>query len=514
MFIVFATYQNCSSGFSAQVPGTSSLGGPTLSGDGHFVDLNPFKASGDPSLSFGSDFTAYLSKAKITNLQASAKWLSNGRIAIDRDGAFASSIAKPTEELLFSATDPKFQQVNTYYHIDNFLSDLSTDGSGPATAPLVHIDTHCKGTDAANNAYFEPSTMNICLGSATVNGTVAWGANDADVSVHEFGHSINHALSSTDILDSSLSLSTLDEGISDVWAFLKNFNPHIAAWYGQAMLQAMGKPPTDFRGLRDLTLTPSFPDYLYGMWHEDSIGISTVFFDLHKNHGIPASNLRRLASRVLSDLQAGNTFAEVVRYMIQESTAVSIDPNVVQTAFSARGLYRKDGLTTLTVPAANGVFIIDNHYFDPQTFSQKGNCNGALDVGETALVVVNLANSATTSIGTVRAQLSEAPLSPGVTILPGSDEATYLRFNASRRFVESLVPAAVDTTTHRLNTYLAGFFITGNSAGTYTFNLRLTAFNSIDTSPVTKTVPVTITVGSVAPLTALCPGNGEEGVWP
>jgi len=513
--IIISVYQNCSSGFSTQVvPGNSSLVGPTVSGNGHFIELNPYKASGNPSLPFSTDFTPYLTKAKINNLLATASGLSNGRLVIDRDGAFPGSIAKSSEDLVFSANDPKFQQVNTYYHIDKFLSELAQQGTGPTTAPLVRIDTHCKGADANNNAYFEPSTMTICLGSATVNGTVVWASNDADVSVHEFGHTINHSLSSTDILDSSLSLSTLDEGLSDVWAYLSNLNPHIASWYGQAMMQAMGKPTTEFRGLRDLTTIPSFPDYLYGLWHDDSIGISTVFFELHKNHNAPASNLRKLASRVLSDLQAGDTFAEVVRYMIQESTAAGIDSNLVQAAFTARGLYRKDSLTTLTVPATNGVIIIDNHYFDPGTFSQQGNCNGKLDVGETALVVINLANSATTSIGTVRAQLSEAPLSPGVSIQPGSDEATYLRFNASRRFVESLVPASVDTTTHRLNTYLAGFFVSATTAGTYTFNLRLTAFNSMDTTPVTKTVPVSITVGSVAPLKALCPGNGEESVWP
>ncbi len=514
-FIIMVNYQNCSSGFSTQViPGNSSLNAPTVSGNGQIVELNPYKASGNPALPFSTDFTPYLTKVKLSNLQSSAASLTNGRIAIDRDDAFPTSIAKPTEDLVFTATNPKFQQVNTYYHVDKFLSELALDGAGPATAPLVHINTHCKGDDATNNAYFEPSTMNICLGSATVNGTVVWGSNDADVSVHEFGHSINHALSSTDILDSSLALSTLDEGLSDVWAFLNNSNPHIAKWYGQAMMQAMGKPTTDFRGLRDLTTTPSYPEFLYGMWHDDSIGISTVFHELHKNQAVPASKLRKLASRILSDLQAGDTFAEVVRYAIQESTAAGIDSNLVQSAFTDRGLYRKDSLTSLTLPATNGVLIVDNHFFDPKTFTQQGNCNGKLDVGETALVIVNLANSATTSLGSVQAQLTEAPTSPGVTILAGSDEATYLRFNASRRFVESLIPAAVDTTTHRLNTYLGGFFVTGNTAGTYTFNLSLTAFNSIDTTPVTKTIPVSITVGSEAPLKALCPGNAEETVWP
>lgn len=532
---IAGVYQNCSPGFaptqdmqfmkasslgptptpapsSTPAPGATPTATPANGVPAKIVDLNPFKASGNPNLPFNTDFTPYLTSTYLQNLQMSAGYLTNGRVAMDVDEAYPTGIAKPTENLALAATNPKFQQVNAYYHIDRFLVGLKNDQAGPASAPLVHVDAHCKGK-ASNNAFFDPTEMKICLGSAVVGGTTVWGSNDADASVHEFGHSINHAVSSTDILATTADLGALDEGFADVWAYLNNDNPWIAAWYGKAIFLATKLDTTNFKGLRDLTSVPSYPDFLLGERHDDSVALSSIFYELRQK-GIPVSKLRRLVSRVLSDLQAGDDFGAAARYMLQESAGVGIDATLVHSALSARGLYRKDDVSALSLASAGDVLIIDNHFLDTATFRTKTNCNRQLDRGETALVLVNISNSSATALGSVAAKLSLAAATNGVEIPAGGELGSFLRLNASSKYLASLIPLSQNSGIHQINTLFASFVIYAKTAGTYSFNVNLTGFDSQDTTPSTKTINFNLTVGTAANLDSPCPGGGEDAVWP
>jgi hypothetical protein len=525
VFVAFV-YQNCSPGFTS-VPVMSNNSSsvapiptptppspqPSPTADNtpfaaNVLGVNPFIAANNPNLALDADLNSFLTSTHLQNLLTNVNYLSNGRVALDIDDAFPQQIASPSGSLVFNATDPRMPQVSSYYHVDNFVQALKTEGVGPTTAPLVHLNAHCQnGASSTNNAYFDPQTMQVCLGSATIpGGFVAWGSYDSDVAVHEFGHSVNHATSTTDILSSSADLGALDEGLADTWAYLHNGNSSIADWYGLAIYKALGISTTNFKGLRDLTLVPSYPNYLDGERHDDSIAYSTVIYELNKK-GASIPNLHKLSIRVLSDLQSGDDFDNIASYMIKESSASGVDTTALTTALQARGLYRKDDVSQVTL-AASDVAIIDNHAFSSAQVG--GNCNKQLDVGETAIVVLNLGSPAA-SLGAVKVRLSSAAGS-GITVSSGANTANYFRINSGSKFFNGL---PTNTQLRHLDTIYAAFLVRGDTAGSHALNVSLTGFDSMDTTPSTKQITVNITVGTAATMTTACSSASlEASVWP
>jgi len=397
------------------------------------------------------------------------------------------------------------------------VSSLNQLGVFPSTYPLTHVNAHCTDSDAENNSYFDPSINSLCLGYSTINTFTGWAAFDADVIVHEFGHSINYAVvSDGDLLSSTQDLWALDEGVADLWAYLQNGNPYIAQYFGYVLTKAItpNSPSlTNYKGLRDLSVVPSYPDSIEGEAHSDGVMISTVLYDLHQA-GIPIDMLKKLTIRVLSDLQTGDTFADVMSYILEESANLQIDITTVQAALTARNLLRKDSVSGLSLLPAK-IFVIDNH---ASSIQAKGNCNGKLDAGETAILYLDVQNDNST-LGTVATRLTTNAPANEVSVLSGADYGWYIRFNPNSTYLQSLPSSAqtVGSSAYFEHLFYSSFAIKATAAAagkTYQFTLQTLGFNSVDASPVLGAINFSIPVGSVANIAVKCPGAGENSVWP
>jgi hypothetical protein len=502
------SFQNCGKGFKAvtvQSTDASSVLDTKLGPPGAIIPLSPYASVNNTNIPFNYNLSAFLINKPIQHLKPGDK-LTNGIAIIEASDAFPDQLANPNDSLMFDGGDPRLQQVNAYYHIDELVSALSVGGVLPTNYPAVHVNSHCNlGASSRNNAFFDTQEKKLCMGySPQSDGFNVWSANDADVLVHEFGHSVNHTASTDDILGSNSDMGALDEGFADVWAFLANSNPYIANWYGKAIYTSLGASVANFKGLRNLTTVPSYPSYLVGEIHDDSTGLSTVFYALVQA-GVPRAKLRQLAIRVLSDLQSMDSFGSAAKYMIQESAALGISTDVVRSALNLRGLFRKDDLAGLNV-TGTGVNVIDNHAY---SVMKNGNCNRAMDVGETNLVVVDLQNTGL-ALGTVVGRLSTLADPAAIKIEAGGDLGSYLRVNAASSFINSVKGKSQ----YRTQLLYSGFLITANAAGTYQFTLAVKGFDSIDEQPSTKTLSFSITVGTGANIVGTCGTAAEEAVWP
>jgi hypothetical protein len=509
VFILLLGFQNCGKGFQAAKAKTDSSESARTA-EGQILPFDPYQDSGNPALPFTTDFTSYMKKAVLTDLDFSANFLSNGQVELDVNGAFPNDLTKPADKLDYAESDHHFYQVNAYYHVDGFLNHVKSTGIMPAQYPLVHVDSNC--TQIQNNAYFDPTTRTVCLGSAKIGSFDAWASADADVIVHEFGHSINHSTSTDDILSSSTDTEFLDEGFADLWAYFRNGQAHFGTWFGKALYTALGLDLTGFAGLRDLTTIPKYPDNLVGEMHVDSPTISTVYYELQQD-GVASDTLLKLMSHVLTDLQAGDSLDIIVGYVQQEATALGISSAQVTAALNRRNLLRKDNPSMLSIPSGK-IFVIDNHLFT----GQSSNCNGQLDANETAAVFIDLSNAGP-SLGYTFVQYSMVTQTTDVTIVTGGDTGAYSAIKNGLTYLNSLPAIQLPPTDGQsLWHVIAPTMIVqaGANAGgkTYNFQVKIYGYDTNDMTPFTATLPFSLTVGTAAVQTANCPGNGEDAVWP
>jgi hypothetical protein len=517
ILFVFATaFQNCGPAFkSAGKPSSSEFGSGVNVAS--VLKLNPFDGGNPDSDEVSVDFTKRVTRVSVSGLQPDAAYLTDGKFKIDRDTAFPDQIAKPGSALIFPVTDPRFRQANVYFHLSQFTRSLATNGVFPSEFNLLTADAHCEDDDGGNqvyqsNAYYDPSRDLLCMGVADIGAFRAWASNDADVVVHEFGHSVNHQVSSTDILSSTMDLGALDEGLADFWAYSQNGNPYIGRWYGSAIYEASGSRVRPFMGLRNLSGAVNFPAGRTGEKHLDSTVISTVFKGL-EDKGVSKNTLQVLGVRVLEDMQIMSTFSETLNAVKAEGAALGIAPATIEQVLNDRKLLRKDDVNQLRLAAAKPVYVIDAH--DIPGFQENGNCDGALDAGESAVLYMNLENTGL-ALGTVQARLTTAVPAAQIEVIPGAQEGTYTHFLANTSYASMMFGNKGDQTylTALLYAAFAVKVKAGTPAGNYDFNLQLTGMDTVDAAPVTKTIPFTLTVGADPNVAGKCAGNLEGAVYP
>lgn len=516
LLLLLIGFQNCGPAFkSAGRAGSSELGSGLNTGS--VLKLTPFDGGDPDSEELSVDFSKRVQRVGIANLISTQDFLGNGKFKIDRDTAFPTKMASPRASLQFPASDSRFRQVNTYFHLNNFVKSLVDNGVFPTDFNLLTADANCVDDDGGrlpylNNAYYDPSRDLLCMGVAEVGPFKAWSSNDADVIVHEFGHSINHQVSSTEILGSTLDLGALDEGLADFWAYSQNSNPHIGKWYGAAIYEASGLRVRPFTGLRDLNSVPNFPLDRTGQRHQDSRVVSTVFKGLAQR-GVNKNTLQKLGIRVLENMQIMSTFAEVINSVKSEGAALGIPAATIEGVLNERKLLRKDDVNQLSLVAERPVYVIDSHDFPG--YQENGNCDGGLDAGESAVLYMNLTNTGV-AIGTVAARLTTAVPAAQIEILPGAQDGTYTHFPANTSYYAATLGSRTSPT-YLSSLIYAAFAVkvgAGTPAGDYDFTLELVGMNTVDDTPVRKSIPVTLTVGLDANVAGKCAGDLEQSVYP
>jgi hypothetical protein len=479
------------------------LNGPT-SISLNFFNENPRTSSGNLALPFNSNLiTGYTVPGALSGLTGNCN-LEDDRFSILSDTLFPSHLLNVnSSNQAFAPTSPEFQQLNSFYYAGKLKALMSSLGADLSTLGKVRLDAHC---NYANNAFYSPSAKAVCLGYVDEGGgKKVWAADDADVVVHESGHSMNHTLASTSILNSSGEAGAVDEAIADYWAFTVQNNGQLAEWF----LGALGASY-----IRDATQNHPYPSSVVYEIHADGRAIGEILWDLRSGANLGKATVDRLVKTTLELLPSTTRFSDFYQALYDASGPGFLNLSAAQralivTKFTNKGIHRADDATGLRLSTAGGavkqIYIIDDHTISAQS---GGNCNGQLDVGETALVLVNLENPNATELGMGVATLGTAPA--GIIIPNGGQIGEFYRFNANGDFVSALSTGGPRTDA----VIMAGFLIKATTAGVKNLSLSFAPMYADPTGGLAPkpsvSVNFSLTVGSVA-TSSSC---SNAALWP
>lgn len=190
-------------------------------------DPNPVEKLNDPALRDQDNAAtavppdAYTS-ADLQGLTAPVPLTGPNVGIIDTDSPFTSR-ADASGPLDLDRSDPRFEEVMAYYHIDRsqrHIQSLGYVGLRQIIPDGVKVDAHASTSD---NSHYIPT-------SVPGGGALAYGdggvddAEDPDILLHEYGHAIHDAIAPGAFNGSPATQArALGEGVSDYWAFSSAF---------------------------------------------------------------------------------------------------------------------------------------------------------------------------------------------------------------------------------------------------------------------------------------------------
>lgn len=464
-----------------------------------------------PGIAFSASLAALGTAVTVTNLDGSCL-LKNSTLGVVSDREFPTTIANVSQGLIFSPSDPRFQQITSYFYANRVKNVVTSSGGDISTLTGLTIDAHCTGymsggSDAArDNAFFLPSSKLVCLGYTYSGAKKLYASDDADVISHEFGHAINHTLASTSIMNSSLESGALDESVADYWALTVNNNASLSEWFLGAIDAADVANPDPFYQ-RVATQNNLYPQSLIGEIHFDARPFTESLWSIRQALG--ATKADTLVTRMMDLLPATTRYKDAVSALRSAAIASGLsagERTSIDTILTNKGLLRTDAAADIAISNNAGrssIYIIDDHTYSYQV---GGNCNGTLDVGETALVMVNL-ESAGSALGLLVGTGSTS--SAGVSFPAGGTVAEYMRLNGGGAdFVDVIRTSGVqydDVTAY------ASLLISASTSGVKNFNLAITTM-----SGATVNVPFSLTVGSTATRATTCASGSiaNRSLWP
>lgn len=469
----------------------------------YIFNENPRTSSGDYGLPFSSNLIAgYTIAASLSGLAGNCD-LENSLFIIERDSLYPSHLPRITAANQgFAPNAPEFQQLNSFYYADKLRLLMASLSADLTALGKVELDAHCS---YANNAFYSPSANYVCLGYIDQGGgKKLWAADDADVVIHESGHAINHALASTSILSSTGEAGALDEAIADYWAETTLNDGQLAEWF----LGALGASY-----IRDSTASHLYPATMEYEVHDDARPISELLWDLRASGNLGKATTDRLVKTALELLPGTTRFADFYQALYDASGPAFLnlsaaERNLIVSKFTAKGIHRADDASALRLATAGGavkqLYIIDDHTISAQA---GGNCNGQLDVGETALVLVNLENPGS-AMGMGVATIGTPPA--GTSIPPGGQIGEIFRLSQNSDFVSSLPSGSSRTDA----TIMAAFLIKASSAGLKNFTFDFAPMYADPTGTLAQgahaSLGFSLTVGSAATSSSCT----DASLWP
>lgn len=467
---------------------------------------NPRTSSGNAALPFNSTLTSVMAAGATLGGLSGNCLLQSSRYQITSDGFYPSSIAKPVNtSQAFGPESPEFQQYNSFYYAQA-LKSLVVDTLGASLSGRISMDAHC---NQADNAYFSPTSKALCFGYHNASGKKVWAADDADVVIHEAGHSVNHGLASTSIMNSTNEAGAMDESLADYWALTVLNDGQLAEWF-------LGSLGAGY--VRDATANHSYPASLNYEVHDDSRILTEVLWDLRDSSNLGKSDTDKLVKRALQLLPSTTRMGDFYEAFYDASGPAFLNlsvakRNLIVTKFTNKGIHRADSAAGLRLSSTGTqVQVIDDHTY---SFLSGGNCNGALDLGETALVLVNLENPAASAMGVGVATLGAAPA--GTAVPSGGEVGEYFRLKASSDFVGSL-PAAGSTRDEA--TMMASFVIQaksaaqGGTAGVKNFSLTFKPMHADPTGATAPGADVTVSFSVNVGSAATSSSCSNSALWP
>lgn len=135
-------------------------------------------------------------------------YLENNAFKITELSSPTTNVAQSnTDTMLFTRNELGFEDINTFFHLNNYRNYWQTLGFTGLDASQISVDTH--GNNGADNSFFSPATpIRLIFGEGGVDD-----AEDADVIIHEYGHAISHFASPGS--NSGSQRNAIDEGFGD-----------------------------------------------------------------------------------------------------------------------------------------------------------------------------------------------------------------------------------------------------------------------------------------------------------
>lgn len=195
---------------------------------GRVFAANPVETMNDPALRDANDDASAVPDAayrtvELLGLPVAGSLAGPNVQIVDTDRPFTAR-AEASQPLIFDRSQPQFEEVNAYFHIDQsqrYLRSLGFDGARRVVAYAIPVDPHAvNGTD---NSFYVG-------GSIRGQGSLFYGdggtddAEDSDIMLHEFGHAIHDWIAPDAFNGSSSSQArAVAEGFGDYWAFSSSY---------------------------------------------------------------------------------------------------------------------------------------------------------------------------------------------------------------------------------------------------------------------------------------------------
>lgn len=307
-------------------------------GTAYVYDPNPRAQTGDTTMvdNNGATSTA-LDAARISvtlqNLDGTGVLKGTWADAHPKTAARAQSA---TNQFLYDRSSLHFDEVMAYYHVDRTQTHLQALGFTDANARQIALVVDGQ---TADNSNYSPQTKGIIYGTGGVDD-----AQDADVVVHEYGHSVQDNIVPN--WGNGGDEGAMGEGFGDLLAAsnepvdaaghpLMVVRECLATW--DATSYDTSTPPC----LRRLDGKKHYPEAADGEVHDDGEIWSAANWDLYKALGDHDLGLKLVVESFYS-LNTTATFQQWANSMVAVDTAMNGGANVakIRKAMWNRGLDR------------------------------------------------------------------------------------------------------------------------------------------------------------------------------
>ena len=337
-----------------------------ITAKGRVFDPNPVAKLNDPSLRDQNDSAAAVPEAAYSLVDLlelnPAGMLAGPNVQIvDTDSPFTPH-ADASQPLLFDRSQPQFEEVNVYFHIDRsqrYMQSLGYTGARRVVGYSIPVDPHA--LSGADNSLYVGSTLTPGQGKLYFGDGGVDDAEDSDIVLHEFFHSVEDWIAPSVFFGTSASQSrAMGEGFSDYWAFSSNYEPGLASsrdpyciadWDarcgGDDDSQNCGYP-VGADCLRRVDGTKTMNDFLAsgmsGTEHKNgeiwSSALREIFDALVRRHGV--TNGRRMADTLVLESMFGAptdpSYADIARKLLDADRVLNgaSHASAICTAFTAR----------------------------------------------------------------------------------------------------------------------------------------------------------------------------------
>jgi subtilisin-like proprotein convertase family protein len=200
---------------------------------GRVFDSNPVVHLGDRSLRDHDDAAsavpdAAYSEVELQDLAATGP-LAGPNVMVEDLQTPTTTPADAEQPLLFDRSQPQFEDVNVYFHLDRaqrYLQSLGYTGARRIIDHPIEVDPHAdNGKDESFYSADVPGHGKLFFGTGGTDD-----AEDSDIVLHEYGHAIQDSIAPGRFLGpNSGEARALAEGFGDYWAFSSKYEAAKAA---------------------------------------------------------------------------------------------------------------------------------------------------------------------------------------------------------------------------------------------------------------------------------------------